>query len=146
MAAGWTTYVDFIVTKGTELSRFLNYNRSGPVCCSDSTANGGSGNSMAYTGKPWLPQLDEVMVATSLGHSLYRGLTLGLRKRFSDKYSLEANYVFAKDEDDDSNERDPFTIAASTSSIWTRTMVRRIATCGTGSTCSPTSSSGGSSS
>jgi len=109
MAAGWTTYVDFIVTKGTELSRFLNYNRSGPVCCSDSTANGGSGNSMAYTGKPWLPQLDEVMVATSLGHSLYRGLTLGLRKRFSDKYSLEANYVFAKDEDDDSNERDPFT-------------------------------------
>src|SRR5262245_43310272 len=96
IAQGWSGYVDFIVTKGEELSRFINYNKAGPVCCSDSTANGGSGNSMAYTSKPWLPQLDEVMVATSLGHSLYRGLTLGIRKRFSDKYSLEANYVFAK--------------------------------------------------
>ena len=110
IAPGWAAYADFIVTKGTELSRFLNYNHSGPVCCSDSTANGGSGNTVRYTGpQPWGPQLDEVMVATSRGHSLYRGLTLGLRKRFSNKYQLEANYVFAKDEDDDSNERDPFT-------------------------------------
>jgi outer membrane receptor for ferrienterochelin and colicin len=109
IGVGWAAYVDFIVTKGTELSRFLNYNHSDPVCCSDSTANGGSGNSMRYLGKPWLPQLDEVMVATSRGHSLYRGLTLGIRKRLSNKYQLEANYVFAKDEDDDSNERDPFT-------------------------------------
>jgi hypothetical protein len=109
IAPGWAAYADFIVTKGTELTRFLNYNRSGPaVCCSDSTANGGSGNSMRYAGKPWLPQLDEVMVANSRGRSLYRGLTLGIRKRLSGKYQLEANYVFAKDEDDDSNERDPF--------------------------------------
>jgi len=48
-------------------------------------------------------------VATSLGKSLYRGATVGLRKRFSHGYQLEANYVLAKDEDDDSNERDPFT-------------------------------------
>jgi hypothetical protein len=109
IAPGWAAYADFIVTKGTELSRFLNYNRSGPVCCSDSTENGGTGNTVRYTGKPWLPQLDEVMVATSRGHSLYRGLTLGIRKRLSNKYQLEANYVYAKDEDDDSNERDPFT-------------------------------------
>jgi hypothetical protein len=109
-APAWSGYVDFIWTKGTNLSRFLNYNRSGPVCCNISTANGGTGNTVAYTGpKPWGPQLDEVMVATSLGHSSYRGLTLGVRKRLSDKYQLEANYVFAKDEDDDSNERDPFT-------------------------------------
>ena len=33
---------------------------------------------------PWGPQLDEVMVANSLGESRYRGLTLGIRKRFSD--------------------------------------------------------------
>ena len=106
----WAAYVDFIVTKGTELSRFLNYNRSGPVCCADSTNNGGTGNTMRYTGpKPWAPQLDEVMVATSRGRSLYRGLTIGVRKRLSNRHQLEANYVLAKDEDDDSNERDPFT-------------------------------------
>jgi hypothetical protein len=106
----WAGYVDFIWTKGTNLSRFLNYNRSGPVCCDDSTANGGTGDVMAYPGvPPWGPRLGEVMVATSRGRSLYRGLTLGVRKRFADKYQLEANYVLAKDEDDDSNERDPFT-------------------------------------
>ena len=32
-----------------------------------------------------------------------------MRKRFSQRYQLEANYVLSKDEDDDSNERDPFT-------------------------------------
>ena len=49
------------------------------------------------------------MVANSLGESKYRGLTLGIRKRFSDGYQFEANYVLSKDEDNDSNERDPFT-------------------------------------
>jgi hypothetical protein len=50
-----------------------------------------------------------VFVTNSLGRSLYRGLTIGARKRFSQKYQFEANYVLSKDEDDDSNERDPFT-------------------------------------
>src|SRR5258705_1765113 len=49
------------------------------------------------------------MVTTSLGRSNYNGLTLGLRKRFSKGYQLEANYVLSQDKDDDSNERDPFT-------------------------------------
>jgi hypothetical protein len=49
------------------------------------------------------------MVTNSLGESRYRGLTLGIRKRFSQGYQLEGNYVLSKDEDNDSNERDPFT-------------------------------------
>ena len=49
------------------------------------------------------------MVANSLGESSYKGLTLGLRKRLSRSYQFEANYVLANDEDNDSNERDPFT-------------------------------------
>jgi len=49
------------------------------------------------------------MVTTSLGQSDYHGLTLGVRKRFSRSYQLEANYVLSRDKDDDSNERDPFT-------------------------------------
>ena len=102
----WAVYVDFIWTKGTNLSRFLDYNHADPVCC-DQGPN--TGNKFLYNLEPFGPQLDEVMVATSLGRSLYRGLTFGVRKRFSNKYQLEANYVLAKDEDDDSNERDPFT-------------------------------------
>jgi hypothetical protein len=102
----WAGYVDFIWAKGVHLTRFLNYNRTNPTCCDQGP---GTGNVSVYGGNLWGPQLDEVMVTTSRGKSLYRGLTLGMRKRFSNRYQLEANYVLAKDQDDDSNERDPFT-------------------------------------
>jgi hypothetical protein len=100
-------YVDFTWTEGRNLTRFLNYNRSEPAVCCD--LGPGTGNTHTYGGGPWGPQLGEVMVANSLGESRYRGLTLGLRKRFSNGYQLEGNYVLSKDEDNDSNERDPFT-------------------------------------
>jgi hypothetical protein len=102
----WSGYVDFIWAKGVHLTRFLNYNRSAPTCCD---LGPGMGNVFAYAPGPWAPELGEVMVTTSRGKSVYRGLTLGVRKRFSNKYQLEANYVLSKDQDDDSNERDPFT-------------------------------------
>ena len=98
-------YVDFIWTKGTKLTRFLHGNRGAATCCN---LGPGTGNSMAYAAGPFAPQLDEVMVTTSRGKSLYRGMTLGLRKRFANGHQFEINYVLAKDEDDDSNERDPF--------------------------------------
>ena len=99
-------YVDFTWNEARNLTRFLNYNRSGPSCCE---LGPGTGNTYVYSGSPWGPQLGEVMVANSLGESKYRGLTLGIRKRFTRGYQFEANYVLAKDEDNDSNERDPFT-------------------------------------
>ena len=83
-------YVDYMYARGRHLTRFINYNR-------------------ADAGNPFGPQLDETMVTTSLGQSDYHGLTLGVRKRFSRSYQLEANYVLSRDKDDDSNERDPFT-------------------------------------
>ena len=33
LAPDWAGYVDFIWNEGNDLTRFLNYNRSGPVCC-----------------------------------------------------------------------------------------------------------------
>jgi hypothetical protein len=102
----WAAYVDFTWAEGRNLTRFLNYNRSGPSCCD---LGPGTGNVFVYSGTPWGPQLGEVMVANSRGESRYRGLTLGIRKRFSRGHQFEANYVLAKDEDNDSNERDPFT-------------------------------------
>jgi hypothetical protein len=104
VAPDWAAYVDFTWAEGRNLTRFLDYNRGNPVCCD---VGPGTGNKFTYT-RPWGPQLDEVMVANSLGESRYRGLTLGIRKRFSNGYQLEGNYVLAKDEDNDSNERDPF--------------------------------------
>jgi hypothetical protein len=90
IAPNWSAYVDFTWVKGVYLTQFLNYND-------------------ASRGSPFGPALGETMVTTSRAHGLYRGGTIGLRKRFSSKYQLEANYVLSKDLDTDSNERDPFT-------------------------------------
>jgi hypothetical protein len=83
----WSIYTDFTWSKGVFLTRFFDYSKTGLFG----------------------PQLGEVMTATSFGQSLYRGFTIGMRKRLSKRYQLEWNYVLATDYDDDSNERDPFT-------------------------------------
>jgi len=93
IAPNWAFYLDFTHAKGVHMTRFLNFNRK----------LDGSGNPI------FGPDLGEVMVTSSPGKSLYRGFTVGLRKRFSDRFQLEGNYVLSKDQDDDSNERDPFT-------------------------------------
>ncbi len=87
VATDWSLYLDFTHSKGVHLTRFLNINRN---------------NFFA-------PFLGETMVTSSVGKSVYNGFTLGMRKRFSRRYQLEWNYTLAKDKDDDSNERDPFT-------------------------------------
>jgi hypothetical protein len=89
VAANVSAYVDYTEAHARELTRFINFNR-------------------ADAGAPFAT-LGEVMVTTSFGRSNYHGVTVGARKRFSDRYQLEANYVLASDKDDDSNERDPFT-------------------------------------
>ena len=83
----WSLYLDYTHSKGVHLTRFLNINRN---------------NFFA-------PFLGETMVTSSVGKSAYDGFTVGMRKRFSRRYQLEWNYTYAKDKDDDSNERDPFT-------------------------------------
>jgi hypothetical protein len=79
-------YFDFTHSKAVHLTRFLNYARTG-----------------------LFSSLGDVFVTSAMGKSLYRGFTAGVRKRFTNRYQFEANYTLAKDLDDDSNERDPFT-------------------------------------
>jgi hypothetical protein len=90
VARDTSIYADFTHSKGVYLTRFIDFNRAD---------NGGL----------FGPFLGEVMVANSFGKSLYRGFTIGVKKRFSDHFQLEGNYVIASDRDDDANERDPFT-------------------------------------
>jgi hypothetical protein len=87
LATDWSLYLDYTHSKGVHLTRFLNVNRN---------------NFFA-------PFLGETMVTSAVGKSVYDGFTVGMRKRFSRRYQLEWNYTLAKDKDDDSNERDPFT-------------------------------------
>lgn len=106
LVTDWAAYVDFSWTEGRDLTRFLNYNKADPICCDQGP---GTGNSVRYQSNPFGPYLDEVMVTNSRGESQYRGVTFGLRKRLAQRYQFEVNYVVSKDEDTDSNERDPFT-------------------------------------
>src|SRR5262245_7726031 len=100
-------YIDVTVAKGVDLTRFLNYNVHGT---SAAPAQPPTRDTTTYAGaNPYEPALGDLFVTTSRGHSLYRGATFGLRKRFAQRYQFEGNYVLSKDEDDDSNERDPFT-------------------------------------
>jgi outer membrane receptor for ferrienterochelin and colicin len=87
LAQNLSIYFDFTHAKGVHMTRFLNVNRN----------------------NFFSPFLGEVMVTSANGKSLYRGFTVGVRRRFSRHYQFEGNYVFSKDQDDDSNERDPFT-------------------------------------
>lgn len=87
LAPSLALYLDFTHSKGVHLPRFVNANFFGDFA----------------------PALGEVMVTQSSAKSLYRGFTIGLRKRFSRGFQFETNYVLSKDLDDDSNERDPFT-------------------------------------
>ncbi len=86
LAPDFSVYFDFTHSQGVHLTRFLNYARTG-----------------------LFPTLGDIFVTSAVGKSLYNGFTAGVRKRMSNRYQLEANYVFSKDKDDDSNERDPFT-------------------------------------
>lgn len=87
LATDWSLYLDYTHSKAVHLTRFLNINRN----------------------NIFAPFLGETMVTSSVGKSVYDGFTIGMRKRFSRRYQLEWNYTLAKDKDDDSNERDPFT-------------------------------------
>jgi hypothetical protein len=107
VAPSVAAYFDFTYAKGTHLTRFLNYNAHGTAAA---PVQPPTRDTTTYIGpNPFEPQLSDVFVTNSRGHSTYRGATFGVRKRFSQKYQFEANYVLAKDKDDDSNERDPFT-------------------------------------
>ncbi len=90
----FSLYFDFTYSKGVHLTRFLNLNRTGAP---------------PLPAAPLFPTLGDVFVTSAVGKSLYRGFTVGMKKRLTKNYQFEWNYTLAKDEDDDSNERDPFT-------------------------------------
>jgi len=106
--SGWAGYVDLTISKGVHLTRFTNPN----VCCSSAelipTADVNLGAGPSYTGTAPFRNLGGMTVVASSAKSLYRGATIGVRKRFTHRFQMDANYVWSEDLDDDSNERDPF--------------------------------------
>jgi Carboxypeptidase regulatory-like domain/TonB dependent receptor/TonB-dependent Receptor Plug Domain len=94
-----TAYADFSLSKGVHLTDFI-----------DGGCNGYYADNGTFIAPgTFAPDLGSIMITESKAKSLYRGLTLGMRKRFSQRFQLEWNYVLSEDLDSDSNERDPFT-------------------------------------
>jgi hypothetical protein len=124
LAPDWAGYVDVTWAKGVYLTRFVDPNNgstltgpAGTAACLAATATLAAdgvcipkdGDTAFYPGPSAFTNLGSVTDTQSTAHSLYRGITVGVRKRMSHGVQLEANYVLSEDLDDDSNERDPFT-------------------------------------
>ncbi|HKE32695.1 MAG TPA: TonB-dependent receptor, partial [Candidatus Angelobacter sp.] len=103
LAPNWAGYIDLNWSKGVYLTRFVDINTAPPAVLPV------NGDTASYAGANPFPNLGQVTDTQSTAHSLYRGMTVGVRKRFSKGFQLEGNYVLSEDLDDDSNERDPFT-------------------------------------
>jgi hypothetical protein len=98
-----TGYLDLTLSHTVHLTRFVDPNTGSQVTVPL------NGDTVSYSGTAPFATLGSITNTQSSAHSLYRGMTVGARKRFSQNYQLEANYVLSEDLDDDSNERDPFT-------------------------------------
>jgi outer membrane receptor for ferrienterochelin and colicin len=90
--------VQYNHAKTVHITRFLNGNDPllGSPWASGIGADGKNG-------------IGTLTVVSSNAKSNYDGLTLGLTKRFSNKFQGQLNYTISKDKSDDDNERDPFT-------------------------------------
>ncbi len=103
LGTDFVAFVDFNDSKGVYLTRFTNPN-VGPTVVPATNAD-----TVSYTGPSPFPNLGAITDTISNSKSLYRGLSVGIRKRMSHHYQFEAEYTYSVDRDDDSNERDPFT-------------------------------------
>jgi hypothetical protein len=104
LSPGWSAYADFTMNKSVFLTRFVNANtQTGP------TSLPVNGDSVVYSGASPFANLGSINDTQSSAKSLYRGVTFGIRKKYSHGIQMEGNYVYSTDYDDDSNERDPFT-------------------------------------
>jgi len=109
----YVAFVDFADSKGVYLTRFLNPNVGPTAVLPGQAGTPANADTVTYAGTaPFLipgSELGQVTNTISNAKSLYRGITFGVRKRFSHHFQFDAQYTYSKDYDDDSNERDPFT-------------------------------------
>src|SRR5262249_26263196 len=89
-ANDWAGYIDLQWAQGVYLTRFVNPNTgSTPVVPVN-------GDTVSYTGPAPFANLGTITDTQSSAHSLYRGLTIGAKKRFSHRFQMEANYVLSE--------------------------------------------------
>jgi len=111
LVPNWSVFADFTWAKGVHLTRQVNPNVScvgAPPPCPNLGFVDPPGILATYGPTAPFSNLGAIDDTVSLAKSLYRGITIGVRKRFNQRFQMEANYTYSKDLDDDSSERDPF--------------------------------------
>jgi hypothetical protein len=103
ISTDFVAFVDFTDAKGVYLTRFLNPNVGSTVIPAVNA------DTVSYSGPVPFSNLGSVTNTIANAKSLYRGITFGIRKRYSHHFQFDAQYTYSNDRDDDSNERDPFT-------------------------------------
>ena len=103
IASNVSLLVQYNHSKGVHVTRFLN--GTDPLL-GDGVAPGPWSAGLAPGG---FNGINALTVVDSSAKSLYRGLTIGLNKKWSRNWQAQANYTLSKDMSDDDNERDPFT-------------------------------------
>lgn len=96
-------YLDFTWSKAVYLTRFVNPNIGSTVIPPTNA------DTVSYSGPVPFSNLGALTNTISNAKSLYRGFTVGFRKRMTHNFLFDGNYTYSVDKDDDSNERDPFT-------------------------------------
>jgi hypothetical protein len=135
LVGDYAVYADFSLSKGVHLTRFIDPNKGVSTAFNCATQNALTANPpVHYTNiapgvcqpdngsvviypsdvfgsgvAPRFTDLGSITDTVSSAKSLYRGFTIGMRKRLSHRFLFDANYTLSWDRDDDSNERDPFT-------------------------------------
>jgi hypothetical protein len=95
----WAGIFKINYAKTDHLTRFVNRNQA--------TLGSPWSTGLGPDGSNGLGALNSV---ESTAHSRYYGVTVGVNKRLSHRYQMQAYYTWSKDQSDDDNERDPFTI------------------------------------
>ncbi len=97
--------VQFNYSKGQHITRFQEGNDAvfGSPWTTGIGPGGTNGISAGTSGSAGLT------VVASNARSTYKGITLGLNRRYADNFQFQANYTLSWDKSDDDNERDPFT-------------------------------------
>jgi hypothetical protein len=105
----YAVFVDFADSKGVYLTRFLNPNVGPTAILPGQGGTPANSDTVTYAGPAPFSNLGQITNTISNAKSLYRGITFGVRKRYSHHFQFDAQYTYSHDRDDDSNERDPFT-------------------------------------
>ena len=105
----YVAFVDFTDSKGVYLTRFENPNVGPTAVLPGQDGTSGDSDTVTYAGAAPFANLGAITNTISDAKSLYRGVTIGLRKRMSNHFQFQAQYTYSVDRDSDSNERDPFT-------------------------------------